>query len=466
MKEHPEILVIIVTWNNKKFVLSLLSSVKKLAYPADRLDILVVDNASGDGTAEAIRKDFPDVRLLVNTENLGGCGGFNTGLAWAFSRPEASYDYLWLLDNDVQVQQNALIELVKLLEAHPDVAVAGSTMMQLDRPWRINEMGAFVDRNSGHLFLHRHKEDVSGFQNQGLDELLQGDRDLSILLEDCPQWLDVDYVAAASLLVRFQVAREAGLWDDFFIHFDDVEWCLRIARMGHRIAVSARSLIWHLSAEYKVPTWILYYDNRNMLYLVQRHGGKEAARALRRHILKKSFYFTLLGKKDLANLLAEAVRDFDAGRKGRKNISLDSCYHDHDAILELLMAPEVRRVLVPWTIRLDAVSIQGILVQAMKKRPELRIDYLVPPSHVRDAPVRQIPGAVPISAPRCKLRRYLWCLRRTNCYDIVFQSDYQPLLSLSRMGEKIIYVNFVSMNLRVPPAWKQITRNLLYVLKS
>ena len=305
-----------------------------------------------------------------------------------------------------------------------------------------------------------------GFRGKSLGELLLGERDLSVLLEHCRQWMDVDYVAAASLLVRFQVARKAGLWDDYFIHFDDVEWCLRIASMGYRIAVSARSLIWHLSAEYKVPTWILYYDNRNMLYMVQRHGGKDAARGLRRHILRKSFDYTLLGKEDLAGLLEQAVRDFDADLKGRKNISLDSCYHDHDNIDELLMAPEVRRVLIPWTIRLDAVGIQGILVQVMKKRPELQVDYLVPPIQEDDALVRQIPGAVPVSAPRGNLRRYLWCLWRTKCYDIVFQSDYQPLLSLSRMGKKILYVNYETMSLRLPLDWKQIIYNLLYVLRD
>ena len=57
---------------------------------------------------------------------------------------------------------------------------------------------------------------------------------------------DVDYVAAGSLLIRADVAKQAGIWRDYFIHFDDVEWCLRIGKMGHRVLASAKSLIWHL----------------------------------------------------------------------------------------------------------------------------------------------------------------------------------------------------------------------------
>ena len=82
------------------------------------MDILVVDNHSNDHTAEAITQLYPHIHLIVNSENLGGTGGFNTGLKWAFGQPESRYKYYWLLDNDVVVHRQTLIELVKLLEAH------------------------------------------------------------------------------------------------------------------------------------------------------------------------------------------------------------------------------------------------------------------------------------------------------------------------------------------------------------
>ncbi|OQW94160.1 MAG: hypothetical protein BWK79_07335, partial [Beggiatoa sp. IS2] len=119
MTTTPKILIIIVTWNKKNYVLDLLASLAMQDYPIESIDVLVIDNASTDGTSEAITSQFPQVKLLCNKENLGGTGGFNTGLQWAFAQPLDYYEYLWLLDNDVLVHQQALSALVALLESKP-----------------------------------------------------------------------------------------------------------------------------------------------------------------------------------------------------------------------------------------------------------------------------------------------------------------------------------------------------------
>ena len=124
MKSSANILIIIVTWNKKDYVIDLLNSLSAITFPGDQLDILVIDNASNDGTVEALESQFDDIQIIRNAENIGGTGGFNTGLAWAFEQAESRYDYLWLLDNDVVVHQNALTELVALLDKDPDIAIA------------------------------------------------------------------------------------------------------------------------------------------------------------------------------------------------------------------------------------------------------------------------------------------------------------------------------------------------------
>ncbi len=447
----PTILVIIVTWNKKHYLSDLLQSLAKLDYAHEQLDIVVVDNASTDGTVELLRQQFPHVQVLVNQENLGGCGGFNTGLAWAFSQPVEKYSYYWLLDNDVVVNRHALGELVDLLEQHRDVAIAGSTMMQLTSPWRINEMGAFVDRGRGNLILNRHRKKVPGWRGRSLPTLLSEQVDLSRHLENCRSWMDVDYVAAASLLIRAAVARDAGLWDDYFIHFDDVEWCLRIAAMGHRIAVSARSLIWHLPAENKVPTWILYYDNRNVLYLLDKHSHPSAVRGTRKWILTKSLYYALLGKQDLASLLIEAVGDFDRRKTGKKEIQLDDCYQELSAVESLLSDTGIKRILIPYTVNLQVCDLQRVFVRVMKKRPELQVDYLMPSRKVKKALPWQLPAAVPLHVPDWKPRRLYRFLRLHGRYDLVLQSDYQSILPLSWLGGRILFVNQGGVSLRQGP---------------
>jgi GT2 family glycosyltransferase len=264
----PRVGVVILTWNKKDYILALLDSLAKQPYP--NWDVLVVDNCSSDHTKEAVLEKHPWVDLVTTPVNLGGSGGFNAGLCTMLKR--GGYDYVWLLDNDVVVEPGALEVLVETLESRPDAAVAGSHMIQLDRPDTTNEIGADVDLARGRLLLGHHTW-------------------LSWLHQD--EVFEVDYVAAASLLVRFPVLEEVGIWDDFFIHYDDVDWCLRIRGAGYAVLACAASRIRHLSANAKRVTWILYYDIRNILYLQDKHASYGF-----RHYL----FFSLL-------LLLHAMRD-------------------------------------------------------------------------------------------------------------------------------------------------------------
>jgi len=463
MKSTPKILVIIVTWNKKDYVIDLLNSLSALSFPRKQLDILVIDNASNDGTVAALQAQFSDIEIIQNTENLGGTGGFNTGLSWAFAQDDTRYDYLWLLDNDVVVHKNALSELVTVLEDNADIAIAGSTMMQLDYPWRINEMGAFVDKSNGRLIFNRHMETVTGWQGIPVQVLLTKEADLSAQLMHCQASMDVDYVAAASLLIRAPVAKQAGLWMDFFIHFDDVEWCLRIAQAGHRVVVSAKSLIWHLSATAKVPSWILYYDNRNILYLLDKHSNTAAIKHSLRWTVKKAIYYSLLGKQDLAALHSQAIADYQQGITGKKSIQLPYKTENIAHIKAILAMSEIKSILIPWTVNLQAAAAQAIIVKAMKQRPELQVVYLMPPPFIPHA-LCQIPGAIPLSLPKFILLRYFryWQLR--NQFDLVFQSDYQPILPLSWLAKQILFINNENYCLRPRPTFKAI-KSILPILR-
>ncbi|MCK5869525.1 hypothetical protein BMR11_13975 [Methylococcaceae bacterium CS5] len=462
MKSTAKILIIIVTWNKKEYVIDLLNSLSVINFPREQLDILVIDNASNDGTVEALEAQFDDIEIIRNAENIGGTGGFNTGLAWAFDQPDSRYDYLWLLDNDVVVHKNALSELVTVLEENSETAIAGSTMMQLDYPWRINEMGAFVDQQNGTLVFNRHYEEISNWQGTPIDDLLVEDADLSQQLMHCQPVMDVDYVAAASLLIRAPVARQAGLWMDFFIHFDDVEWCLRIGKAGHRVAVSAKSLIWHLSAAAKVPNWILYYDNRNILYLLAKHSGDIAVNNAIRNILKKTLYYKLIGKADLAELHLQAISDFEQGLTGKKTIQLPYKFERVAEIGRILNAPSIKKIIVPWTINMQASNIQNIFVGVMKKRPELDVFYIVSPY----GPQRQLPNTIPIFMPKFVVSRYIKYFRLRNQFDIALQSDYQTIFPLSWIARKNLFVNDENFCLRQAPKLSEVISLSILLVKK
>jgi len=434
-----KILIIIVTWNKKDYVLELLSSIRGLQYQQDALDIVVVDNASNDGTVEAIKTAHPHVTLLCNEENLGGTGGFNTGLSWAFEQPEGQYDYLWLLDNDVLVHQNALQPLINILENNADVAAAGSTMMQLDYPWRINEIGSFVDLSSGALALNRHFEEIPTWMGEDVQDLLKKDVDLSQLLSHCSPVVDVDYVAAASLLIRADVAKEAGIWKDYFIHFDDVEWCLRLRQMGHRVVASTRSLIWHLSAAAKVATWILYYDNRNILSLLETHTNNPAIiKNATYQILKRGLRYALLGKADISVLHKLAVDDYYAKRFGKKDIKLSAPYKPTNELSDVLRNPKIKRILISHAVDLQAVEIQNSLSKLLIQRPDLEIDFVVPP---KTAPVFQLPRNRFIHLVNNRVKRIWQYWKMRGQYDLVIQSDYHSIIGLSWLDTPLIFIN-------------------------
>lgn len=292
---HPRVGIVICTWNKKDYVLALLDSL--LANPYPNCQILIVDNDSSDHTKEAVLTRHPHVKYIFNPVNIGGSGGFNTGLC-AMLKTEG-LDYVWLLDNDVRVDPGALEVLIEALEQRPDAAIAGSHIIQMDHPHVTNEIGGGVNLPMGQLILHKH---------------------------DTPEWThrdevyEVDYVAACSMLVRYSALQQVGIWDDFFIHYDDVDWCLRMKQAGFTVLACAASRIYHMSANVKRVTWILYYDLRNILYLQDKHqlmGGF--------HFFKFTtllLFFAcrdLLSGKDYYCKLAEmALRDFFAGRMGRQ----------------------------------------------------------------------------------------------------------------------------------------------------
>ncbi len=315
----PRVLIIIVTWNKRADVLRLLSSLREMDYPGAAYDLLVVDNASDDGTVDALASAFPGIRLICNSDNLGGSGGFNTGLQWAFDQPIDTYDYLWLLDNDVVVHRRALAELVEALETDDTIGVVGSTMMQTEKPWTVNEMGGFLNRANGRLKLNMAGRQIDAFKERTSEELATADVSICSELASAGGIVEVDYVAAASLLVGCQNARRNGLFRDYFIHFDDVEWCFRMARTGYRSAVSATSLVWHHSSSSRnIPALVYYYNNRNLLNLLKDYGEDDAAIfRLKRWIWMKSLFFVCRGKMKISYMHRKAIDDFEKNVMGK-----------------------------------------------------------------------------------------------------------------------------------------------------
>jgi GT2 family glycosyltransferase len=299
MNTEPKVAVIICNWNKKDYVLNCIQSVKASSYT--NYDLIVVDNASTDGSAEAIRTAYPNDVLLVNRENLGGTGGFNTGMKYAMNR--GGYDYLHLLDNDVVVAPDAIAQLVNALENAPEAGVAGSKICFMDRPDKIHEIGAFVNFKAG----------INIKPNS------YGRKDNKTSTKTCL----VDYAAACSLMVRTSVVKEVGIMDEgFFLYWDDIDWCARIRRQGYKILGVGSSKIWHkMGGTVKTSTLPNYYWTRNSIYYFNKYVADDIRKKSLRKILE--YYYEAIytcrfyGKRKTAITFCEAIKDALKGRRGK-----------------------------------------------------------------------------------------------------------------------------------------------------
>ncbi|MBF0112729.1 MAG: hypothetical protein HQK74_08350 [Desulfamplus sp.] len=226
--------------------------------------------------------------------------------------------------------------------------------------------------------------------------------------------------------------------------------------MGYRVLASCRSLIWHISSAAKVPTWVLYYDTRNTLYVIQKHGekGDTLDRAVNFE-LKRAFYYALIGRMELAQLILSGVDDFNNGITGRKNIKLPAMLnHLEQNQIELpFMDTQVTRILIPWTVNMTGTGLQEILVQVAMQRPELEIHFL---KIAFEPEIYQFPKAHFIEISAKKFFRYINYLRLRNKYDLILQSEYQRIIGLSLIGGKIMFMSNTNYCIRKSPSVSEI----------
>jgi hypothetical protein len=143
----------------------------------------------------------------------------------------------------------------------------------------------------------------------------------------------VDICAAASLLVRRKVVQQIGVFENYFLHFDDVEWCLRAKQASWVVASNPASIVWHNSPDLKSRPWISYYDDRNLCYCWQKH---QPNLVLKRIIvsLPRLIYYAATGRYFLAKLSIEGFQDFIKGIRGERPETPEYTEYSLEAIVE------------------------------------------------------------------------------------------------------------------------------------
>lgn len=230
----PLVTIVIVNWNVRELLAACLQSVYELGgLPADAMRVIVVDNASVDGSAEMVRTQFPQVRLIANSDNVGFGRANNQAL------PDCAGPYVLLLNPDTVVEPNAIAGLVGAMQAAPDVSVMGCRLLNGDRTLQRWTGGAYPRLLNlvNHYFF--------------LDRLLPGAwRPMPLYLDrDVRDDMDVDWVSGACMMLR---ARDLGgrLFNtDYFMYGEDMELCHRLKTAGGRVVYSPKVSIVHYQGE-------------------------------------------------------------------------------------------------------------------------------------------------------------------------------------------------------------------------
>jgi len=248
--------VIIVSHNTRELLaLCLDSLLANLAASAFGYEVIVVDNASRDRTVEMVLKRFPQVQLLANEENLGFAAANNQGVK------ESKGDYLLLLNPDTLVQGEALQLMLEFLGSHPRVGLVGPKLLYPDG--RLQH-SAFSFPTLPMIFL-----DFFPLNHRLINSRLNGRYPKA--LYEAGEPFPVDHPLGAAMMVRREAVDQVGPLDEgFFIYCEEVDWCMRMKKMGWEIFCLPQAEIVHYvgksTGQFREAMYVELHRSRYRLY--------------------------------------------------------------------------------------------------------------------------------------------------------------------------------------------------------
>lgn len=217
---QPLVYIVVLSWEGKEDTLACLQSLEAVTY--QHVKIVVVDNASTDGTADAVRARYPGVDVIVNGMNVRFAGGNNVGIEHAL---EHGAEYVLLLNNDTKVHSGFLAHLVTAAESVNGMGMAAPKIYYYDDPHRIWYAGGRISWWQGWVsHIGVRESDASRHDRQG----------------------ETQYITGCCMLVKRRLIQQIGLLDpSYFIYGEDADWSVRAQRAGYKLLYVPSAVIWH-----------------------------------------------------------------------------------------------------------------------------------------------------------------------------------------------------------------------------
>jgi GT2 family glycosyltransferase len=295
---QPLVITLILNTNRRADTLACLASLRETTYPNHR--VIVLDNASTDGSAEAVAAAFPEVQVLSLAENRGYAGNNNVGIEVAL---RAGADWVLVLNEDTILAPECIGHMIAAGEADPAVGIVGPLVLHHDEPEVIQSAGGRIDR-TWHASHAGQNEPLSAAP---------------------ARTIAVDWVSGCAIMVRRAVIAQVGALDErFFYYWEETEWCVRARRAGWRVVLEPAARLWHkgVQRDYRPRPSVSYYDTRNHLLLLRKHraplvawasvGGRKL-----RTVISYSVRRRWRGQRAHRDAIIRGTVDFVAGRWGR-----------------------------------------------------------------------------------------------------------------------------------------------------
>ena len=245
--KHPLVINVILNTNRREDTLACLAAVAASTYPNQRT--IVLDNASTDGSVEAISVCYPQVQIVPLKENRGYAGNNNVGIDLAL---EQGAGWVFVLNEDITLAPDCLVELMQVAESSPGIGIAGPMVYHFDEPDVIQSAGGLLDRYWRTIHVGQNQPDQHQYPNPRI----------------------VDWISGCAILVRRDVVEQVGALDDrFFYYWEETEWCVRARRNRWQIWQVPQAKIWHKGVQrnYSPGPNVTYYAARNKLMMMKKH---------------------------------------------------------------------------------------------------------------------------------------------------------------------------------------------------
>jgi len=228
----PKVAIVYLSFHCEPYIDDVVGALRKMTYPKDQVELVIVDDPHPEhGSSVRFLQEnvmplsgaeLPHVTILSQEKNLGFSGGNNVGIKWALDH---GFDYVYFHNNDGFVAANFLEPLIAEMEKDKNIGAAQSLLLMYPDTDLINSSG-----NSLHYL-------GMGFCNN-----------IRVKLENIilPVVSETAYASGAAIMMRADLLREYGLWDeDFFLYHEDIEYCLRLRAVGYKIVTVRDSVFYH-----------------------------------------------------------------------------------------------------------------------------------------------------------------------------------------------------------------------------